>query len=121
MPKKAVRAATRMALLSKFQDEEAVIVEDLSLPEIRTRHMAEVLSNLNIYGASCLIGLGAKDIDDQKTIYKSARNLRNVEVRPASQFNTYEVLRPQCVLLTKNALEELCQNLQWKSGSEGGG
>ena len=31
LPKKAVRAATRMAILSKFQDNEAIIVEDLDL------------------------------------------------------------------------------------------
>src|SRR3989442_11494251 len=43
MPKKAVRAATRMAILSKFQDHEAVIVEDLKLPEARTKQMAVVL------------------------------------------------------------------------------
>src|ERR1700757_1900662 len=33
MPKKAVRAATRMAVLSKFQDREAIVVDELSLPE----------------------------------------------------------------------------------------
>src|SRR5438477_10332995 len=33
LPKKAVRAATRMALLSKFEDQEAVIVDDLALSE----------------------------------------------------------------------------------------
>ena len=37
LPKKAVRAATRMAILSKFQDREAVVVEDLTLPEIKTK------------------------------------------------------------------------------------
>src|ERR671925_926406 len=31
LPKKAVRAATRMAILSKFQDQEAVIVDDLAV------------------------------------------------------------------------------------------
>ena len=31
LPKKAVRAATRMAILSKFQDNEAVIIDDLKL------------------------------------------------------------------------------------------
>src|SRR2546427_10936487 len=29
MPKKMVRAATRMAILSKFQDQEAIILDDL--------------------------------------------------------------------------------------------
>src|SRR6202521_5419785 len=31
LPKKAVRAATRMALLSKFQAQEAIIVDELNL------------------------------------------------------------------------------------------
>src|SRR6266852_5289315 len=42
LPKKAVRAATRMALLSKFQDREAVIIDDLTLPEIRTKQMVDI-------------------------------------------------------------------------------
>ena len=33
LPKKAVRAATRMAILSKFQDQEAIVVDDLHLQE----------------------------------------------------------------------------------------
>src|SRR5271167_4623904 len=32
LPKKAVRSATRMAILSKLQDQEAIVVEDLALP-----------------------------------------------------------------------------------------
>src|SRR5437588_1444098 len=32
LPKKAVRAATRMAILSKLQDNEAVIIDDLAVP-----------------------------------------------------------------------------------------
>src|SRR5438445_10635527 len=43
LPKKAVRAATRMALLSKLQDQETVIIDDLALPEIKTRQMAGIL------------------------------------------------------------------------------
>src|SRR5438270_7779597 len=32
LPKKAVQAATRMAILSKFQDNEAIIIDDLTVP-----------------------------------------------------------------------------------------
>ncbi len=46
LPKKAVRAATRMAILSKLQDKEAVIVDELKLPEIKTKQMAEILKAL---------------------------------------------------------------------------
>ena len=48
LPKKAVRAATRMAILSKFRDKEAVVRDELKLPEIATRYMAEVLENLEL-------------------------------------------------------------------------
>src|SRR5437016_6310954 len=40
LPKKAVRAATRMAILSKFQDNETVILDELSVPEIKTKQVA---------------------------------------------------------------------------------
>src|ERR1700681_1107803 len=42
LPKKAVRAATRMAVLSKFQDNEAVVVDDLTMNEIKTKPVAEI-------------------------------------------------------------------------------
>src|SRR6202048_4168098 len=61
LPRKAVQSATRMALLSKFQDEEAVVIDDLSLPEIRTRQVADILKALKLDGASCLIGTAGLD------------------------------------------------------------
>src|SRR2546423_10222566 len=73
LPRKAVRAATRMALLSRFQDNETVVVDELKLPEIKTKQMAQVLKNLKIDGYTCLVGLGLNDIDEKRTVYMSAR------------------------------------------------
>lgn len=113
LPKKAVRAATRMALLSRFQDAEAVVVEDLPATEIKTKEMAAVLNSLKLRGSTCLIGLGAKDIDAKNSIYLSARNIAGVEVSPASQMNAYSVLRPKRLVLTRAAVEELCKTAKW--------
>jgi large subunit ribosomal protein L4 len=118
LPKQAVRAATRMALLSRFQDNEALILEELKLPEIATAYMAEVLDNLDLEGTSCLLGIGTSDIDDDQTIYKSGRNIQAFEVMPATQLNAYGILRPKRVVLTKAALQELCENLNWKTMAE---
>jgi large subunit ribosomal protein L4 len=103
LPKKAVRAATRMALLSKFQDQEAVVIDDLTLPEIKTKQMAGVLKALKLKGITCLIGTANLD----QTVYKSARNIPGVEVMPAAQFNAYTVLRQKRLVLTRAALDEL--------------
>src|SRR5438034_585783 len=56
LPKKAVRAATRMAILSKFQDNEALVIDDLDLQEAKTQQMAAVFKALGLKGKSCLIG-----------------------------------------------------------------
>src|ERR1051325_55819 len=52
LPKKAVRAATRMAILSKLQDQEAIIVDQLQLPEIKTQRMAAILDTLGLSGTT---------------------------------------------------------------------
>jgi large subunit ribosomal protein L4 len=103
LPKKAVRAATRMAVLSKFQDKEAVIIDDLKVTQIKTRDVVGVLKALKLNDTTCLIGL--KEYDP--LLYKSARNIAGIEVTPASQFNAYDVLRSKRLLLTRAALDEL--------------
>ena len=114
LPKKAVRTATRMAVLSRLIDNEAVVIDDFKLPAIQTKQVASVLKNLQIADKTCLLGLAKSDIDEKQTIYKSARNIRGMAVLPAAQLNAYEVLRPKRLVLTKAALQELCKNAKWK-------
>jgi len=113
LPQKAVRAATRMAILSKLQDQETIIVDELKLPEIKTKRMAEIFDTLGLTGTTALVGLGSSEVDENKTVYLSARNLEGVEVHPASQFNAYTVLRPKRLVLTKAAVNELCKAAKW--------
>jgi large subunit ribosomal protein L4 len=103
LPKKAVRAATRMAILSKFQDNEAVVLDDLNLSEVKTKQIATLLKALKLKGITCLLGTAGYD----KNTYLSARNIAEVEILPSSQFNAYTVLRQKRLVLTKGALEEL--------------
>ena len=114
LPKQAVRAAARMALLSKLQDNETVIVDALKFPEIKTKQMVQVLKNLKIDGVTCVVGLGQSDIDEKQTIYLSGRNILGLAITPAVQLNAYTVLRPKRLLLTKAALTELCKSAKWK-------
>jgi large subunit ribosomal protein L4 len=122
MPKKMVKAATRMAILSKFQDNEAVVIEDLALTEVKTKQVAGLLKSLKKAlepktdpaapaGATkpkkkrltWLLGIAGLD----KNIYLSARNIQEMEVMPTDQFNAYTVLRQKRLVLTRSALEAL--------------
>lgn len=113
MPKKAIRAATRMAILSKFQDQEAVIVDTLHLPGIKTKEIVGILKALKLEDTTCLIGTEAYD----PTIYKSARNIRGVEVAPAAEFNAYTVLKQKRLVLTRAALDKLRQAAKEKTAT----
>src|SRR5438105_1348844 len=75
LPKKAVRSATRMAILSKLADKEAIVLEELTLAQPKTKEMAGILKARKLNDISCLIGLA--DYDEK--VYKSARNIRGVE------------------------------------------
>src|SRR5436190_7474383 len=59
LPKKMVRAATRMAILSKFEDQETIVLDELKLPEGKTKRMAEIFDTLGLTGTTALLGLGA--------------------------------------------------------------
>jgi large subunit ribosomal protein L4 len=111
MPKRMVRAATRMAVLSKLQDNEALVIDDLAVPEIKTKQIATILKALKLQDYTILIGTNSFDADKKPTydtkLYKSARNIAGVEVLPVAQFNAYTVLKQKRLLLTKAALEEL--------------
>jgi large subunit ribosomal protein L4 len=135
LPRKVVRAATRMAILSKFADNEAIVVEDLNLPEvtegqvkrIKTKEMNKVIKALKLDETTCLIGtttppvVGPTETDESKKtaarsaretqtrLYLSARNIEGVKLLPAAEFNAYTVLRQKRLVLTKAALEELRQ------------
>ena len=103
LPKKAVKAATRMAILSKFRDSEAIVLEDLKLDAIKTKEIVTLLKSLKLDSKTVLIGLDARD----EVVYRSARNITGVEVFATADFNAYTVLKQKHLILTRSALEGL--------------
>jgi len=103
LPRQAIRAATRMAILSKIKDNEALVIDDFNLTAIKTKEVAGMLKALKLSGVTCLIGTDKLD----PIVYKSARNIEGVKVLPAGEFNTWIVLRQKRLVLTKSALEAL--------------
>ena len=101
LPRKALRAATRMALASKLADEQVVVIDELALSEPRTKEMSEILAKLGLSGSTTLVATESHDVN----IYKSARNISNVSVSPVAELNAWSVLTPRRVLLTKAALD----------------
>lgn len=97
-----------MALRSKIESGDMVVIDGLSFGEPCTKEMASVLGALKLAGGSTLVATAAYDVN----VYKSARNIDRVSVCPVAELNALAVLQPQRILVTKDALDAIQQNAQ---------
>jgi large subunit ribosomal protein L4 len=135
MPKKSVRAAIRMALLSKFQDRQAIVLDELKLSQPKTKDVANILRTIRrpdlseaesaesvgetktkarsrtLERRTILFGLPAHN----QVLHSSARNIEGVMVAPVAEFNTYDILKQRYLVLTREALVALKERVKQKS------
>src|SRR5262249_48690028 len=71
LPKKAVALATRMALLSKFLDNQVTVLDELAISAPKTKDVVGVLKALGLSESSCLLTIEKYDAN----VWKSARNI----------------------------------------------
>jgi large subunit ribosomal protein L4 len=113
MNRKSVRLATRMAIRSKIDDGELVVVDKLGFEEPKTGRMASVLKALGLDGATTLVATADYDV----AVYKSGRNITGVSVQPVRELNALSVLRPRRMLVTREALDKI-KDGTFAAGSE---
>jgi large subunit ribosomal protein L4 len=102
LPKKARRLARNSAILMKLQSNDVRVLNELKLPEAKTKHMAQVYKALGI-DRSCLLALSGRD----EALERSARNLDRTTLTTVAQLNAWDILRNRTLLLTKAGLEQL--------------
>jgi len=99
--KKAVALATRMALLSKFLDNQVTVLDELAISTPKTKDVVGLLKALGLSGSSCLLTIESHDAN----VWRSARNIPKLSVSPASDLNAYDLLQRKTILVTKGALD----------------
>jgi large subunit ribosomal protein L4 len=101
MPKKALRAATRMALAARLADDEVKLVNGLELGAPKTAVVAKLLKTLGISEKTVLVAPAKHD----DMLWKSARNIEGVSVSPVGDLNAWSLLQPRAVLMTTAAID----------------
>jgi len=110
MPKKMRRAALRSALSVKAAEEGIVVLDNLALPEAKTRLMAEALDGL-VGDASVLILLPEKN-DDYDLVVRSTRNIPDAKALMANYLNIRDILAFDRLVLPLPALDVLVSILE---------
>jgi len=103
MPKKMKRLAIQSVFSDKAKSEKIKVVENLQMPEIKTKSVVTMLGKLELVGKKCLI----LDEGLNENLAMSCRNIPGVTYSRASLTNGYELLKADYVLLTKPGLEKV--------------
>ena len=101
MPRKALQAATRMALASRLADEEVLLVDSLAVAAPKTSVVAGLLGKLGVADGTVLVSPEKLD----GNLWKSARNIAGVSVAPVSDLNALAILQPRRIVMSKAALD----------------
>ena len=102
LPKKVEKGALRAALTQKLKDGAVIVVDALSVGEIRTKAAAAMLRGLGINGKALLV-----DMKPEDKLSLSVRNIEGVRVMASNRVSARDVMNTRRVVFTRAALEKL--------------
>jgi large subunit ribosomal protein L4 len=94
--------ALRKALSERLKAGDVVLVDDLKLSSQKTKEIAGVLDALGLEGTALIVAHGA-----DKNLTLASRNLPGVELTTSELLHTYDVLRPDKLVFTRTAFEQI--------------
>lgn len=100
--KKVKQLALKSALSSKVADQEIIIVDDIQIPEIKTKTVVNMLKALGAEKKTLIMTDGVN-----KNLVLSAGNVPGVKTAPTNNINVYDVLNCEKLVLTKSAVQKI--------------
>jgi len=101
MPKKMRQLALRCVLSAKAGDGELMVLEQLELPEPKTKEMVQILAALGVDSSALVVTDGP-----EVNVVKSARNLAGIKTIPANLLNVVDILSYKMLLMTEAAVRK---------------
>jgi large subunit ribosomal protein L4 len=102
VPKKVRKLALKMALSSKLQANELMVLDKFELKQIKTKDVVDLLNGLNLTNA--LIVTGEKN----ENLELSSRNVPDIKVLRSEGLNVYDILKYKTLIL----LEPVIKNIE---------
>jgi len=101
LPRKAIQAATRMAIASKISAGSVVVVDQIKMDSPKTKLLAAALKAMGLEGQTKTLAIGGLD----RNVYLSGRNIEGLVISPVADLNALTVLRPKKLIMTREALD----------------
>src|SRR2546423_5940085 len=100
--RKTKQLALRKALSERLRAGDVLLVDDLKLESARTKDFIGFLSALEVKGSALIVSK-----DANRNLELASRNIPNVALATSETLNTYDVLRPDKLVFTRGAFEQV--------------
>jgi large subunit ribosomal protein L4 len=94
--------ALRKALSERLRSGDIVLVDELKLSSSKTKDFLQMLKALELKGSTLIVAQAA---DPNLTL--ATRNVPHVALATSDSLNTYDVLRPDKLVFTRGAFEQV--------------
>ena len=104
--KKTRKLALQKALTERIKSGEVVVVDQINLDQPKTKDFIRILDNLKVDGTALLV-----TASPELNVQLSTRNVSYVGVTTSESLNTYDTLKYDRIIMTKDALSGLQSRL----------
>jgi len=99
VPKKVRKLALKMALTSKMQDQQLIVLDNLELEEIKTKTFAGIINTLGAEKALFVTS------EKNEKVELSSRNIPGVKILQTQGLNVYDILKFPKLVIVQPAIE----------------
>ena len=100
--KKVKKLAMVSALSAKAADECVMVIDNLTMDEIKTKAIADMLKAMGVDSKALIV-----TNEMEKNVYLSARNIEGVKASYVGMLNVYDVLGHDKFIVAKDAIAKL--------------
>lgn len=105
LPKKVRRLGVRMALSTRFSENNMLVLDGFDLADIKTKQFVEIMKRLNIDNGLIVIP------EKNENLEKSSRNVQGYKVIQTDGLNVYDILLHRNLVLLQPCLDQLEKRL----------
>lgn len=104
--RKTKELALRKALTERLKAGDVLVVSQLTLDKPKTKGFVQIMQALGLDGTTLVV-----TEQPERTLLLATRNLQQVELTTSLELNAYQVLRPDKLLFTQAAFQQLQKRL----------
>lgn len=99
VPKKVRKIALKMALTSKFNENQLLVIDKFELDQVKTKKFLELANNLNLENVLIVTE------EQNKKLELSSRNIPDVKVLRQEGLNVYDILKYKNLVLLESSIK----------------